>query len=794
MKPKIHLICNAHLDPVWQWQWEEGAAEAVSTFRNAVELLKEHDSLIFNHNEAVLYDWVRMYDPPLFKEIQKLVKKGRWSVSGGWWLQPDVNIPGTESLIRHIYEGRKFFKEYFNAEPLAAYNFDSFGHSGGLPQLLVRAGYRMYIHMRPQKPDLQLPSDIYRWQGVDGSIIGALRIDVGLYHSEYDNIKERIGEGTDLALRLNRDVPVFWGIGDHGGGATKSDLKIIDEIIKNEKRVEIIHSSPDLLYKSLKKYLGKAPIVKGDLQRVFTGCYTSLSRIKRADQKSLGLLTQTESLAAAAWFKFNSTYPADELISIWRDHLFNDFHDILPGSCTEPAERDALDLYGKIETELRRIRLKTAAAFNKGKPTKTYIPVTVMNSNPALKYVPVEVECMISHRPKWSGKWYLRLFDIDGNEIECQEEQPEAMLPFNGWRRKVSFIAELPSIGVKHYNIETEEGLGQNEGSNAVLNHSIDENSGLINSLPFKNKNLLKGALFKPLVIEDKGDSWGSDIWEYRNIMGEFTISGESFNIKEEGPVRRITESVLIYGKSRIVNHIINYFKWDVLEVRMRIHWNEEQSRLKLSIPTVFNENSILCEVPGGIIKRPADGKEHVHGRWFIAGNENEALAVINNGQNGLDYKNGEVRLSVLRSAAYCHERGFKLKDNSTYKFSDIGLHDIRLFVITGTKKELLERVSALADYISAPPVIYSHLPYGKSSIIDDNLSLPSGLRMLAMKQSFDRKAIVLRIQEITGERIKANILFNNRKIKLSFRPLEIKTVRIERSGKWKEVDMIRGQ
>ena len=33
MAKHIFLLCNAHLDPVWQWEWEEGAAEALSTFR-----------------------------------------------------------------------------------------------------------------------------------------------------------------------------------------------------------------------------------------------------------------------------------------------------------------------------------------------------------------------------------------------------------------------------------------------------------------------------------------------------------------------------------------------------------------------------------------------------------------------------------------------------------------------------------------------------------------------------------------------------------------------------------------
>ena len=175
-KPVLHLICNAHLDPVWQWRWDEGAAEALATFGIAVRLLKEFPTFVFNHNEAILYRWIMEYDRTLFREIQRLVEEGRWCIAGGWDLQPDVNMPGTEALIRHIAEGRQFFLDHFHVRPLVAYNFDSFGHSGGLPQLLVKAGYQLYVHMRPGEKDLPIPSDLYRWRGVDGSEIPAYRI------------------------------------------------------------------------------------------------------------------------------------------------------------------------------------------------------------------------------------------------------------------------------------------------------------------------------------------------------------------------------------------------------------------------------------------------------------------------------------------------------------------------------------------------------------------------------------------------------------------------------------------
>ena len=54
---ELHLVCNAHLDPVWMWDWTEGASEAISTFYSAVELAEEFD-YVFCHNEVLLYEFI----------------------------------------------------------------------------------------------------------------------------------------------------------------------------------------------------------------------------------------------------------------------------------------------------------------------------------------------------------------------------------------------------------------------------------------------------------------------------------------------------------------------------------------------------------------------------------------------------------------------------------------------------------------------------------------------------------------------------------------------------------------
>lgn len=891
-RPTIHLICNAHLDPVWQWRWEEGASEAIATFRVAAEILNEHPSLIFCHNEAVLYRWVERLEPALFGEIKRLVKAGRWAVGGGWFLQPDVNLPGIESLIRQITEGREYFRKKFGVIPRVAYNFDSFGHGAGLPQVLRQAGYEMYIHMRPQAGELELPSDLYRWRGADGTEILTYRIAVGLYHTEYHNIEERLRAGVEMAISRNRDIPVFWGIGDHGGGPTRRDLERIDAFAARESRVRIVHSTPERFLDAVRVAGRKAPVVEGDLQRCFTGCYTSLSRLKRRAEESLGLLTQTEALRAATWWLHGREYPDEKLGSAWRSHLFNDFHDILPGSCIEPAERDALGLYGKAEAEARMLRLEAAAALAQEHVGRAEIPLTVLNANPALRRVPVEAEFMIEHRPQWTGTWSVRVRDAGGREIAGQEEQPEALLPFNGWRRKVVFMGELPGLGAAFYEIKAVEAGKRDAGSTAKaedpageggkdcaggtneairasggdlgrskchlvygapgwkaanrtggvapgaaddgLAIRLDADKGGCASFRTRGVECLKGAAPRMLVVDDDGDSWGTDRWSYRRVDGEFEPAGRPYCV-ERGPVRTIIESVSAYGRSRIVLQTILYPSWPVAELRLRIEWNETRKRLKLAFPMAFRHSDLYGEVPGAAVARPADGQEYVHGRWCVAagktGGREAAFGIAHTGLHGVDFKDGEIRLSVLRSAAYCHEQGFDLGVGRAYKFADQGVHEVRLALTAGTPDEIRSILPGLADWLCAPPAVYAHLPFGRGAygwgkavvkaagagesalsgaVVGSwgksgagflSISAPN-VRLLACRRSDDKQALIVRLQESAGRKMRARVMIGRPKdaagvagaagepvvIALQFSPFEIKTLRIERSGAWRAI------
>ena len=798
-KPVIHLICNAHLDPVWQWRWDEGAAEAVATFGIAARLLREFPTFVFNHNEAILYRWVQEHDADLFREIQKLVGEGRWCISGGWDLQPDVNMPGTESIIRHIAEGRQFFLKHFGVRPVVAHNFDAFGHSGGLPQILARAGYTMYVHMRPGQNDLPLPSDLYRWRGIDGSEVAAYRIPFAGYNTFHNKAVERIREAIDIALRLDRDTPVFWGLGDHGGGATGRELEQIGNLMKQETRVDIVHSSTERYYGAIRDMIPALPVVQGDLQRVFTGCYTSMSRLKRRMQRNLGELVQTEGLRAATWWTEGQEYPGDRISDAWRDHLFNDFHDILPGSCIAPAELDALDLYGRSSETSRRLRLGAISGFSKGRHRILEIPVTVLNMNPGAHRVPVELEYVIDHVPKLEGKWHTRLFAMDGSEIPVQEEAAESLLLWNAWRRKICFAATLPHVGASYYRIEMHRGQENPVAGQAAAKYAASE-SGLITHLDAGDgREVLAGEAPKGLLVEDTADSWGMEEWRYRNVLGSFTFVPGSLLTLSHGPIRKVTESAFECGRSRIVCRTIAYAGFPFLEFRFRVHWNEERKRLKLSIPTRFHSSGALCEIPGGAIVRPPDGEEHVQGRWLVLrgtiGRKPTALGIVNSGQYGFDLKDGEVRLSVLRSALYCHERPFDPGTARERKHMDQGVHEFGVILIAGDTGQVLETVAGLADWLSAPPCALAHYPIGDQTPGRREIMTlePGNTRLIACKRSWDGDALVVRLQEAVGEETEGimRLLDPSVSLRLTFKPFEIKTIRFERDGTWNEVEMI---
>ena len=196
------MIGHAHIDPVWLWPWSEGLSVVHSTFRSALDRMHETPGFTFTASSAQFYQWVAENDPAMLAEIRQRVQEGRWSVVGGWWVEPDVNIPSGEALVSQGLYGQMTLQRLLGRRATAAFNPDSFGHPGTLPQILKLQGMDNYVFMRPMPGEKTLPADLFWWEGPDGTRVLAYRIPIS--YNETGSLRTRVAQ----VLTRFQDQPV----------------------------------------------------------------------------------------------------------------------------------------------------------------------------------------------------------------------------------------------------------------------------------------------------------------------------------------------------------------------------------------------------------------------------------------------------------------------------------------------------------------------------------------------------------------------------------------------------------
>ncbi|UCF33790.1 MAG: alpha-mannosidase, partial [Phycisphaerales bacterium] len=440
-KRAVHLVCNSHLDPVWLWEWPEGAAEALAMARTAAELCDEFDGFIFNRNEAMFYEWIEEYAPALFKEIQGQVKAGTWHVMGGWYLQPDCNMPSGESFVRQILSGRRWFREKFGVAARTAANLDSFGHTRGLVQILAKSGYDSYIFCRPGWHECPVPDTEFVWVGYDGSEI-TTALAAPHYNCPRGGGQRKIEEWmTKLAHKECSVIP--WGVGNHGGGPSRRDLKDLAKLMSKRREADVFHSTPEGFFKDLKKRKVSLPRHEGDLNPWAVGCYTTMARVKQKHRLLENELYMTEKMAATAAFQGLMDYPDSELREATRDLMISEFHDALAGTSIPPVEESTVQLLDHgLETVSRvRIRAFFALASGQRKARDGEFPILVYNPHPFR--VAATVECEL--QPPWphrTSQFAQPEVFRDGRRIAAQAEKAHCNIN-EDHRKRVVFSAVL---------------------------------------------------------------------------------------------------------------------------------------------------------------------------------------------------------------------------------------------------------------------------------------------------------------------------------------------------------------
>jgi len=816
MSRRLHLICNAHLDPVWLWEWEEGAAAAVATFRTAADLCEEFEGFVFNHNEAILYRWVEEMEPALFARIQRLVREKRWHIMGAWWLQPDCNMPSGESFVRQALIGRAYFQDRFGAAPTTAINFDPFGHSRGLVQVLARSGYDSYLFCRPAQHDCRLPADLFRWVGFDGSEVVGWRCPS--YNSALGGARAKVEDW----IRAHPDDPllvVLWGVGNHGGGPSREDLQQLAALQRElAGEVDILHSTPEALFGEVAERRAALPRHARDINPWAVGCYTSQVRIKQKHRLLENELYALEKMACAASTAGLMEYPHSELDAALRDLLTAQFHDILPGSSIQAVEEMALRTLDHGLETVSRAKGRAFFALAAGQPPAVdgEIPVLVYNPHPFPVRQIVECEFQLADQ-NWADTFTLPVAHKDGAPLPTQCEKESANLNLD-WRKRIAFEAELAPSSMSRFDcrltvLPSKPSVDRKpEGGKLVLRSDaaewvIDAETGLLERYAMDGFDYLTGRGFQPLVIEDNEDPWGMTVRGLRKLAGRFRLlrPGAAAHLAgvrraelapvrviEDGDVRTVVEALLGYGSSAVVLRYKIPRRGAEFEVEARVHWNEKDRLLKLLVPVTLRGGTYFGQVAYGAQGLPGNGDEAVAQKWtaVIANDRTRALTVINDGVYGSDFQRQSLRLTLLRSPAYAghpiHDRPIVPQDRYTERI-DQGERLFRFWVNAGTARERLERIDREALAHNEKPMAISFFPSGAGEAQGPFVTLSGdGLQVSALKRAEDGDGLIVRLFEPSGHRASATLAFPSLGIEqaVTMGAFEIRTYRVDVAGR----------
>ena len=704
----IAAVGNSHIDMAWLWPWTETVEVVRNTFGTALQLMREYPDFKFTASAAQAYEWIEEKYPAMFQEIQQRVKEGRWEVIGGMWVEPDLNMPDGESLVRQIFYGKRYFQQKFGKDINIGWNPDSFGYNWQLPQIYKRSGIDYFVTQKLlwASEFTKFPYRLFWWQAPDGSRLltyfpsdYANQIDpqkMARDASIYGPMMWKYNGGTNSAPVGGLDTMYLFGVGDHGGGPTRVDL---DTALRWQKG-DLIY--PQINFSTAAQYFSdleknkselKIPTWDGELYfQYHRGVQTTQSEEKRGNRLNEELVLNAEKVASIDTL-FGAAWPQQNFDTAWKDILFNQFHDILPGSGIAINYVDAARRYAvasridrdMISAGLADIALRVKSdgvsvlVFNPLSWTRTdevefdaQFPTVTKDIGaigPDGKPMPLEV---LSSDPQ-TGSMRLRLLaeDIPATGYKLVKLVPQASSP-----------AAKPALTAAADSLENE-----------FVRLKVDPKTGCITSLFDKRSNT--EALAQPVQSEgspaaspdglpcgnllqafvDKPKRW--DAW---NVNADFVkqhwdlMQADEVKLVENTPLRAVIRVRHRFQKSSFVQDITMYPGVPRVDVRMQADWHEQHILLKVAFPVSARSDKATFEIPYGSVERPTTRNTPAEQaqfevpalRWAdisdsgdpssspaVGDRVGHGFSLLNDSKYGYDAKDNVLRLSLLRSPTW---------------------------------------------------------------------------------------------------------------------------------------------
>ncbi|MEE1011327.1 MAG: glycoside hydrolase family 38 C-terminal domain-containing protein, partial [Acutalibacteraceae bacterium] len=726
MNNKIHIIGNAHLDPIWLWRWQEGCGEVLQTFRCAVERIKQYKGFVFTCSSASYYKWVEEIDPELFAEIKKLVKKGKWVPVNGWWVQPDCNMLSAESFARQALYSQLYYYEKFGKICKTGYNVDSFGHNAMLPQLLNNGGMRCYVMMRPgMNENADIPENLFWWDSADGSRVLTYRIPYSYGVTGKKDIDRELPLLKERVENNGHGMMFFFGVGNHGGGPTKGDMDYITELMDNGYE-ELEYSSPDDYFEEMCADKLDLPTWNDELQHHASGCYSATSLVKQLNRKAEYWLANAEKWNTITAKITNIPKATEDFGKAWQEVCFNQFHDILCGCSIMEAYDDVRDSMGyamKIAAnEENKAMLKIAenvdtwldgvtdaqslVARHHCRNLKFPRPVIVFNPNS----FEVETTVRTYHPSK-------KVEDSNGNSVIFQNVRSSRS---NDSHLDTVLSVKLPALGYSTYWLwhedseYTEKAVFDSDViandytiENKYIKVVFDDKTGGIKSLVTKENGseFVGGDFCVPTVIDNsEPDTWAHNIFKFDKVIGKMEL--DSIELIENGPARAVIRVKHTFGKSYLSQDYILDTDSKILRSKCRVLWQEPLTILKMPV-TVEGENPISTyEIPAGYIKRPCNGEEEPALTWgdITAGNEaRKGVALISNAKYSYDCAENTLRLTMIRNSIFADH--YSDRPAADFSYCDEGLHRFEYAIYPHCGEAETSGIQKIASLFNSRPV-----------------------------------------------------------------------------------------
>jgi alpha-mannosidase len=695
-KASFHLTGNAHIDAAWLWPWTETVDVVKRTYGTALQLMYEYPDYAFTQSAAAYNEWLAQKYPEMNSEIARRIKEGRWEIVGGMWVEPDLNMPDGESLVRQLLVGKRWYKDAYGVDVRIGWNPDSFGYTWQLPQIYKKSGVDYFVTQKMTWNDTnQLPFKLFWWESPDGSkVLAYFPHDYVNLDMKPDRLSENLKVARERAPGMLEMMDLY-GIGDHGGGPTRAILDVASHWAEpghitpkyqfgtaqsffSSLEKQIASDSPTWNYQSIAKgytapaaVAGKVAIPTWDSEMYLEyhrGVYTTQANHKRNMRDAEEQVLNAEKWASLAWLD-GRAYPGKELTEDWKKVLFNQFHDLAAGSGIGVIYKDAQKDYDVVRWSTNEIgagALETVGeridTSGEGIPVLVYNPLSWERSGDAS----VEVQLpktgssgLFVIDPTEKGKWR---FPIRSSH---DESTGVAHISFH--------VSDVPPLGYKEVRIVDGTMGGAVLGSSASnsgdyiqlsdgsLRVIVDKKTGCLTSLerdgfetlaPNSCGNELQA--FKDTPKEY--DAWNIDpgTLDEKPTVLDKADSVELVDAKTPRPGIRVTRH---WQKSKFVQ-TIGLSGNDEIDIDNDIDWHETHVLLKAAFPLAASGPFATYEIPYGTIDRATTRNnswekaqfEVPAMRWADLGDGKHGLSVINNSKYGYDAVGNVLRLTLLRS------------------------------------------------------------------------------------------------------------------------------------------------